>query len=390
MKPAIFLYVLVGLAMLLPAQQSILMSYQQNFIRADLAGKINRLQDASKDERAPEFIGQLYEFALQFTLQYADILKDDPDMIALASFAVQGAGATRYPGAVDTLLKIFSVYQNPRTMVETLKALALAGKGERVAVERLNQYLADQTSTHSAGGTVDTSVLSACISALAVLGDSSSYPVLFTAMIAHYPDTIKQEAETALSSIPGNLKQFLIDIVQRNPPDEKLEAFNVGLRTSRFNAAEHGELAETALAVSFVPGNESDTLIITLRYLAVNQITAMQWTKASPLVIRHYNQTFAGYENGTVTKERLIEATRALGAVKTIDASQALVLKLGLLNGRTENREDVDSAIVLSVIEALGAIGDKQSFDQLWYVSHLSYPEVIQAAAREALELLKW
>jgi hypothetical protein len=55
-----------------------------------------------------------------------------------------------------------------------------------------------------------------------------------------------------------------------------------------------------------------------------------------------------------------------------------------------ERTGQFDEAITRTIIQVLGDMGDKISFDYLLYISYLSYPEVIQSAAKEALEKLKW
>jgi hypothetical protein len=197
----------------------------------------------------------------------------------------------------------------------------------------------------------------------------------------------------ALGSIQGDFKQYLIDVIRQNPPVEKLAAFRAGMNTSRFGPAEQGQLAEIALetALGLSPENaESEAAVSVLRYSAVSVLTELQWTGASPLAIRHFYRVQTDFQNGAVPRERLTEAVASLGAMGTSDAAQALALQLGLLNSQTEQGGVFDEVITMAVVQALGAIGDKSAFDHLLYISYLSYPEHIQAAAREALAHLKW
>jgi HEAT repeat protein len=119
-------------------------------------------------------------------------------------------------------------------------------------------------------------------------------------------------------------------------------------------------------------------------------LTEFQWTRASPLAIKHFYRVQTDVQNGAVPRERLVEAVNCLGAMGSSEAAQALALQLGLLNSQTERSGVFDETVTLAVVQALGAIGDKSAFDHLLYISYLSYPEHIQAAAREALARLKW
>jgi hypothetical protein len=212
-------------------------------------------------------------------------------------------------------------------------------------------------------------------------------------MTAGYPDAIVMEASSTLEAIPGNYKQFLIEVMRRNPPAEKLAAFRAGARNRSFTDLERGELAEIALEISLDPAPinpESEAIYLDLRYLSVPVLTELKWTRATTLATKHFYRARIDYENGVVPKGRFLEAISCLGAMGNSEAAQVLALQLGFLNSRMERDGAFDEAVVFAIINALGALGDKSSFDYLLYISYLSYPEYIQTAARDALNRLKW
>ncbi|MDR2110581.1 MAG: HEAT repeat domain-containing protein [Spirochaetaceae bacterium] len=375
------------------AQESILTAYERNFIRANLAAKAGVLRDAATDEKSAEFIGSLYGFALDFILQNAEVLQDDPDMISLTVLAARGVGAAGHRESLDKLWRMFLAFQDTLTRVEVLGALTQIGGGNPQVTENLNQFLVSQNSLFLSGGSPDYPALSACIAALAALGDHSSFPVLFSVLTAGYPDAIAMEASSTLEVIPGDYKQFLIEVMRKNPPAEKLIAFRAGARNRRFTDLERGELAETALEMSLdmTPVNpESEAIYLDLRYLSVPVLTELKWTRATTLAAKHFYRARIDYENGVVPKGRFLEAISCLGAMGNSEAAQVLALQLGFLNSRMEQSGESDEAVVFAIVNALGEIGDKSSFDYLLYISYLSYPEYIQTAARDALNRLKW
>ena len=374
-------------------KEAILTSYKRNFVRSNLASKSGILSDAATDEKASEFMGAFYEFALNFVLQYADILSDDPDMINLTVIASRGAGQAGHKPATELVWRVFQTYKDSVTRVEVLKSLAILGKGNSMVVENLNQYLANQNNLYRSGMVPDYPTLSACIASLGALGNGSSFPVLFSAMIAGYPDYITQEVTKALSSLQGDYKMFLVSVIQNNPPREKLAAFNAGLRAEKFSSNDVGELAETALAVTMEPAAsnaEGEAVLSELRYASVKQLTRLKWTRAVNLAIKNFYRVQEDYANGKAVKENLIDAIKCLGVMASPEAAQSLSLQLGLLNSQMERTGDFDEAVLIAVIDALGETGDKISFDYLLYISYLPYPETVQNAAREALNKLKW
>ena len=372
----------------LSAQESILSSYERNFIRVSLASKAGILQDAAKDDKAGEFMGDLYEFALQFVLANGEYLREDPDMIALAGTAARGAGISGNSASVESLWEIFQIFHDSYSRVEILGALGILGKGDLRIIGNLNQFLAAQNDSFRAGGNPDYPVLTACIAALGVLGDNSSFPFLFSAMTAGYPQAVTQETLRALESIQGDYKDYLLGVIRNNSFPEKAAAFRIGAYNEKLKPAERGELAQAALEVSLT--GSSDPAESALRYDAVTVLTRLKWSPASPLAVRNFYRVQTDYTNNAVPKERFLEAIACLGAMGTSEAAQALALQLGYFNSQTERTGDYDEAVILALVNTLGDLGDKSAFDYLLYISYLNYPDKIQAAAREALNRLKW
>ena len=372
----------------LDAQESILTSYERNFIRSSLAAKTGILKDAATDERAGEFIGSLYEFALQFALTNGPMLRDDPDMIALVAAAAKGAGDGGNRDSVRSLWELFRIFQDSYSRVEILNALGILGKGNPQIIGNLNQLLEDQNRVYRAGNiNLNYPVLGACITALGALGDDSSFPFLFSAMIAGYPQSITQETLKALDSIQGNYKDYLIEVIRNNPFPEKAAAFRIGAYNAKLKPAERGELARIALEVSL---DASGSPAAALRYDAITVLTRLKWSPASSLALRNFYRVLTDFTNNAAPRERLLEAITCLGVMDSTEAAQALTLQLGFINSQTERTGEYNEAVILAIINALGELGDKAAFDHLLYISYLNYPDRIQASAKEALNLLKW
>jgi HEAT repeat protein len=376
------------------ARESILLSYERNFLRVGLAEKERILRDAATDEKAPEFIGELHEFALNFVLQNMDILYEDADFTVLTVTVIRGLGSSRHREAADNLWQAFSRFQDPLIRVEVLNALAVLGSGNARIVENLNQFLVNQNSRFRSGIPPDEyPVLSACIGALGAIGDRSSFPALFSVLTTGYPEAVTREAAAAMDAIPGDFSQYLADVIRRNPPVEKFAAFTVASNNRRFSDTERGEMAALALetGLDFFAGNREDEATVSnLRYAAARALRNLRWTKAAGLVIKHFYRVQQDYSRGGASREQVVEAITCLGAMGSSDAAQVLALHLGFLNSRMERDGEFDDAVTLGAIEALGEIGDKVAFDYLLYISYLPYPKEIQGAAKEALSRLKW
>jgi len=281
--------------------------------------------------------------------------------------------------------------ENPNSAIasDILITLGSLGKGNRDVIHNLNTYLMANSMYFRLGSHVNYTVVSACISAIMELGDSSSYQALFTAYCAGFPEVITSEAFGALDVIPGNLHQFLLNVLWNNPPDEKLAAFRAGMNSERLGISERGQIAELALeqALDAVEENLNFTV---MRYSAVSALTQFRWTRANSLAIRHYYRVQNDFFQGAVHKDYFLDAITFLGAVGNSQAALVLGLQLGLINTRTENTGSYDAEITKAIVRSLGHIGDNAAFDHLLHVSNLPYTEDIQIAAREAIDHLRW
>ena len=373
----------------LAADETILASYHRNFIRASLAGKTGLLLDAATDERAGEFIGELYEIALQYALSMGWLLRDDSEMISLVAVAARGAGTAGHTASIESLWELFGIFHDSHTRVEILGALGSLGAGNAQVVTKLNQFLDDKNSAVRAGYSLDNTfpVLQACIVALGALGDDSSFPFLFFTMTAGHPQSIIQETLRAIDSIQGNHTDFLIEVIRNNPFSEKAAAFRLGAYNERLTLPERAEITRTALEVSL---DSDDPIANSLRYDAITFLTRYRWSPAAPLALRNFYRVQTDYLSGAAPRERLLEAIASLGVMESTEAAQSLTLQLGLINSRTERTGEFEEDVILAIINALGELGDRVAIDHLLYISFLNYPDRVQASAREALNRLRW
>jgi len=375
----------------LTAQESILTSYERNFIRASLSAKSRVLIDAELDEKAEVFIGSLYDTALDFTLTNGEILKNDPDMIALVVTAARGSAESGGSASARKLWALFQIFTDIYTRVEILEALAILGKDNQEIIGSLNKFLgAENVSFRRAvepAAARDFPVVRALISALGIIGDSSSFPVLFSTMNTGYPQIIVQECLWAMESIQGDYRDYLIEIIRNNPFPEKAAAFRIGAYNEKFSVAERGELAMAALEVSLENSGPAE---LSLRYDAITALTRLRWSPAAPLAIRNFYKVQSDFTGGIAPRDRFVEAIHCLAVMSSSEAARVLALQLGFINSQTERTGVYDEAVVLALINSLGDLAEKSAFDNLLYIGHLNYPDKIQSAAREALNRLQW
>ena len=292
--------------------------------------------------------------------------------------------------SLEELWELFLEYPDSDTKAEILIALGMQGRGNPDITEKVNNYLAELNSGFNSGKTINYLMVSASISAVMELNDTSSYPVLFSALYTGYPEVINSETQGALDYIDGNLFTFLSDVIETKPPAEKFMALKSAINSERLNMVERGQLAFHALEQALFSNNDDDADLRAMRYAAVLELTSLRWTNANFLAIRHYYGIREEFIKETIAKNRMVEAIKFLGAVGNSEAALVLGLQLGLINARTEITGSFDAEITLAIVQALGHIGTNTVFDHLLYTSTLSYPDYIKIAAREAADRLRW
>ncbi|MDR0501703.1 MAG: hypothetical protein LBH16_00125 [Treponema sp.] len=384
-----FGFLLLFFPCLIFSDSEIFQLYKQNFTRSALSVKAQILENASYDNNARDFINEFYDYALQFAVKNSQLLKNDPDMVKIISISLNGLKNTGDYKDTDILWDLFTEYHDTPFGAEILIAAGKLAKGNASIIEKINNYLMEQNNLFKAGSHVNYATISACIAAVLELGDSSSYSPLFAVICADFPEVIAFEAQGAFDLIPGNIKQFLMNVILKNPPEEKLIAFKTGIDNNRLSPPDRGQIAELALEQSFTAADD-DINLTEMRYASVKTLVPLKWTRANTLAIRHYYRVQTDYQHDNASKENLLDAIALLGTAGNTDAALTLALQLGLVNIRMEKTGNFDREITLAIVNALGLIGDKDVFDHLLQVSNLPYTEDILAAAKEAIDRLKW
>ena len=369
----------------------ILETYLQDFYEMeDNAGKVNILRRALADSSLNESGAELFEHALQYALE--NCISTD-NYFHLNNIILTSLNGLRRTDSIENpglLWELFLAYPVPEIKAEIMIALGKFGKENKNLIENINDYLKEINSIFYLGENIDYITVSAVITALMEMDNSSSYPVLLDVLRAGYPEVIASEASGALDLMSRDLYQFLLEVIKEGLPEEKSAAFRAVISSGRLSISERGELAELALRLTLDTENEN-VFLTTLRYDAVTELTALGWTRANPLAVRHFYITLADFQRDSVSyRNRFIQAINFLGSAGNSEAALVLGLQLGLINDRKERTGYFDAGITLAIVQALGRIGDSAAFNNLLRASTLLYNENITSAAREAMDRLKW
>lgn len=373
-------------------EDSVVLSYRRNFIRASLITKIELIQDAGKIQERD--MSPLYAEVLDFVLSYAPVLGEDSNLekLALTVSGFLGVNGSS-PELFEPSWKLFEVYGSSEIKTNILKAIpSLVDENNRnLAVENINNYLAQQIDRQSQGMVFDKNVVSEAVSALGILSDSSSFDVLYKGVMTFSDNELILLCFDSLANLEGLVRENISRMLSMGSYQDKLKVFRMAVSSSYVDDITRGELAEEALEAALNADKDNeDQSALELRYEAVSVITDVKWVKASPLAIKHFYLAQDDYRRGNATISMFVDSIKCLGVMGTAEAAQSLSIYLGLLNSEMEQTKNYNEQVLLAIIKSLGDLGDKSAFDYLLYVSYLDYPESIKVASRDALERLKW
>jgi len=366
----------------------VLAAMQKNFARGSLSTKIQVLQDS---ENYPNVdMSNLYGQSLQFIIDNSENLDSDTVVRELTILAVRLSGLNGYNESSSILWQLFNIYEDDQVRIEILSALS-GLVPDPVVIENLNKWLKQQNDNFNSNLQVSAKVVSEAVVTLGKLGDSSSFPVVFSVSSTNYSEDITYKANQALKNLEGSYSQSLVKVIQNNSPKDKNLAFKLAVADNEMQIEEKGNLFKIALDVGLhnvINDEEGQKQLHELRNSAIRQLSQLKWADASDLVIEHFNKIIIEYSGGESPKSSVLEAIICLGSIGTHEAAERLTQYLGSMNTNLENGQKIDPEILLAVINNIGLIGDNVAFDDLLYSGYLDYPDTVKKAAREALNNL--
>jgi hypothetical protein len=370
----------------------ILDTFRRNFAIASLDVKIQILQDAAAGATAAA-MGPLFQQAIDFVIDNSSLIPTDARFNQLAGIAAQQIGVVAYAAGRDSVWKLFQATTDSQTLGQAATALGVVGAGDPDIIASLNRYVDSQNSLFISGKQPDNNVIAACFQALGKLGDPSSFPVLFSAMYLGYSDAVAGIAHDALLALKGDLTEMLRGVIKDRPLAEKKLALQMAIDSDKLSDDQKAKLAQFALDIglhSSVSDAASKGVLRDIRFQAAAALGARKWSDATGLLIEHLDMAIGEFDKGLVDRNHLVDAITNLGAMNTHDAAVRLTQYLVLLNSYAEKGKVFDDQVVFTVLQNLGALGDKVAFDDLMYTQYLNYSAGVKKAARAALDKLKW
>lgn len=382
MKRYVFTFMILFCFFSINAQEK---SSIKKFIKGNISEKTAAVKEASDSE-----IDWISNEAINFCLNNKELLGADRELDALAVAAILSIS---HPDQkiISELNELFTLYDKSSNVQIAVLNKAVALK-DAISVSEitntLNSYI-----KNSVPGSLDSGGFKTILAALCEIGNSESFTILyklsndkqFSAYSSDIENTVIELIPTAMDEVSAmiqgaDIKKItsVFALVQKNS------------KISKKNLCEFSEkvLNETILLTENSSGDSAGNIEVQLNALSI--LDSNKWTRASSLALSYFELSRKLFEKGSMNENQFKTVISSLRNIAPLDAVQPLIAYLEELNGRKEAENSVPADIALSVINTLGAIGDKAAFDSLLAVTYLDYEESVLTAAREALSGLRW
>ena len=364
------------------------------FVKGAIADKTAAVRESWGEDAA-----FLSKQAIDFALEHKALLGDDRDLDALALAGVLALPADSVASLdyvsrqalSEKLVKLFSLFSSDTVRIAIVNKIASLRDSLPMepCIVLLNDYIAN-----AAPAAGENDVVKAAVRTLGEIGDSRSFSVLFACRRRQKWPEYGKDIDDAIAVLADKSLPQVIDIIREgNVKSDIRPLFDALIKNEKISPVFKSEIAENMLSETIYIANNASSITretVGLQVDALDVIVQNKWTRSAPAVLSFFDLAEREYQAGVMTDGEFVKAINAVAEIAPVDASSRLASYLAALNRQTESGAKVSETIALAVIGALGRIGNKSSFDTLLYVTYVSYPESVIAAARDALARLKW
>lgn len=364
------------------------------FIKGNISEKTSAVREASGAESI-----LLALKAIDFSLENKELLGNDREIEGLAVAAIlsispdyiKNANDSQKSIIVSQFINLFNKFFESNTVaIATLTKYSSLYEymQDRQFVETLNFFLKSQEIKKT-----DESVIKSVLNTLQLIGNSETFLILYSVLNDKDYSNIKNEIENTLVSLAFISQNEIIGLLETADVKDLSQIFKIIKKNQKISKNYICDVSEKVISKSILLLGSSSFVSqedILVQLEALNNLSDNKWTRASLVAVSYFQFAKKIYNQNLMTETQFESVINCLSNVSPVDAVNPLTAYLEELNRQKENETDVSSAIVLSVIKTLGAIGDKSAFDSLLAVTYLDYDESILSAARKALSGLRW
>lgn len=365
---------------------------QRNFVKGNLIDKTEAVKAASEVE-----IVDLAKAAIEFSLNYKEILGDDSDLSALAISGItalpveyiENSNMTEKNLISEKLIGLYSVFEDENVKIAVLNKISSFKFSVENFIPVLNDFVKNSSVNEE-----NLVLLKSVVNTLGSIGNNQSFIIMLGALSEKKWEPLFENLEKSLCMLAEPLEKEILDILRRGNVKDCRRLFDLIVKKSENSQIFKAEIAENVLLRTiyiYENSNSTGEDLISLQLESFDFLKKLKWTRASNTIVSYLKTARSEYDQKLLEEDKFCEIIAGVSDVAPIGAIQPLATYLIFLNSKMEEKSsDVSENLVLAIIKSLGAIGDKNAFDALLGVTYFEYSDSVIAAARDALAKLKW
>lgn len=365
---------------------------QRNFVKGNLIDKTEAVKAASEVE-----IVDLAKAAIEFSLNYKEILGDDSELSALAISGItalpveyiENSNMAEKNLISEKLIGLYSVFEDENVKIAVLNKISSFKFSVENFIPLLNDFVKNSSVNEE-----NLVLLKSVVNTLGSIGNNQSFIIMLGALSEKKWEPLFENLEKSLCMLAEPLEKEILDILRRGNIKDCRRLFDLIVKKSENSQIFKAEIAENVLLRTiyiYENSNSTGEDLISLQLECFDFLKKLKWTRASNTIVSYLKTARSEYDQKLLEEDKFCEIITGVSDVAPIGAIQPLATYLIFLNSKMEEKSsDVSENLVLAIIKSLGAIGDKNAFDALLGVTYFEYSDSVIAAARDALAKLKW
>lgn len=365
---------------------------QRNFVKGNIIDKTEAVKAASEVE-----IVDLAKAAIEFSLNYKEILGDDSDLSALAISGItalpveyiENSNMTEKNLISEKLIGLYSVFEDENVKIAVLNKISSFKFSVENFIPLLNDFVKNSSVNEE-----NVVLLKSVVNTLGSIGNNQSFIIMLGVLSEKKWEPLFENLEKSLCMLAEPLEKEILDILRRGNIKDCRRLFDLIVKKSENSQIFKAEIAENVLLRTiyiYENSNSTGEDLISLQLECFDFLKKLKWTRASNTIVSYLKTARSEYDQKLLEEDKFCEIITGVSDVAPIGAIQPLATYLIFLNSKMEEKSsDVSENLVLAIIKSLGAIGDKNAFDALLGVTYFEYSDSVIAAARDALAKLKW
>lgn len=365
---------------------------QRNFVKGNIVDKTEAVKAASEVE-----IVDLAKAAIEFSLNYKEILGDDSELSALAISGItalpveyiENSNMTEKNLISEKLIGLYSVFEDENVKIAVLNKISSFKFSVENFIPVLNDFVKNSSVNEE-----NLVLLKSVVNTLGSIGNNQSFIIMLGALSEKKWEPLFENLEKSLCMLAEPLEKEILDILRSGNIKDCRRLFDLIVKKSENSQIFKAEIAENVLLRTiyiYENSNSTGEDLISLQLECFDFLKKLKWTRASNTIVSYLKTARSEYDQKLLEEDKFCEIITGVSDVAPIGAIQPLATYLIFLNSKMEEKSsDVSENLVLAIIKSLGAIGDKNAFDALLGVTYFEYSDSVIAAARDALAKLKW